>query len=103
MACRTVVLSWDIVQPFMINSLELSQPLIPGAALLEGEGPVGCFCIRASACLPHLINYYDGTSSLFGEPASDFFGKLTGAFKLVCFHTTPSIRALSFEHIETIH
>jgi len=102
-ACRAAALSWEIVQPFMMNSLELAQPMLPGAALLEGEGPIGCVCICASACLPHLIKYYDGTSSLFGEPASVFFGKLIGAFKLVCFHTTPSIRALSFEHIVTIH
>jgi len=102
-ACCTTSLLWDTLQPVVMNSLEVIRSMPHETALVEGEGPIGCVCALASSCLPHLIKYHDGTSSLFGEPASVFFCRVMDAFKSVCFNTKASIRALSFEHIVTIY
>jgi len=102
-ACRTAALSWEIVQPFMTKSLEFAQSISSEIVLLEGEGPIGCMCVCASACLPHLIKYHSQTSSFFGESTSVFFDRIIEALKLVCCHSNGSIRALSFEHVVKIH
>ena len=91
MACRTTLLVWEE----FASAVRLS--LTAQSADIGGEGPLGCLCACANACLPHWLRY-----SSSSEDAA-LARSIMELFQEICAHYNRAVRALSYEPLYTLN
>lgn len=97
-ACHAAFLSWDVLYKMFYHNLSLSSN---EAFVAQGEGPIGCICGLVSACLPHIIKHQD--LEIDKNSLVSFTSSAMQVLKTICSNSNSSVRALSFEHIPSIH
>lgn len=91
MACRTTRLVWEGLSAAVQTSL--AQSVNIGG----GEGPVGCLCACANACLPHWLRH-----SSSSEDAT-LAVSIMELFQEICSHSNRAVRVLAYEPLYTLN
>lgn len=89
MACLATRLVWDGLSAAVRLSLATSN--------FDGEGPVGCLCACANACLPHWLRH-----SSSEEDAALAVSIMT-VIQEIASHSERSVRALVYEPLYTLN
>lgn len=97
--CSTAVFTWEYMNSNLVSNLHHLNHYVD--EIVIGEGPVGCMCNSISACIPQFVRHGDlienETESL------KLCNHLIDALKIICSSDNISVRALTYEHIESIH
>ena len=96
-ASHAAMITWGKMYPLYRSSLN-KMDASPNT-VVEGEGVIGCICTCVSACIPHYINY----GAPQADPSMILVKLLFEALKEICSSSNASVRALSFEHIISVH
>lgn len=97
--CSTAIFTWEYMNSNLVSNLHHLNHCVD--EIVNGEGPVGCMCNSISACIPQFVRHGDlienETESL------KLCNHLIDALKMICSSDNISVRALTYEHIESIH
>jgi len=92
MACLATRLLWEGLAALVRQSLAQSVDI-------SGEGPLGCLCACANACLPHWLRHSSSSSC---EDAA-LAVSIMEVFQDICSHPDRAVRALSYEALYTLN